>query len=68
MKAFVYQSIEDKKSGIQARREIALTPQDRLIWILEIMDLNAALAKSNPGIPRRNPQDEITWIDLTLKK
>ena len=68
MKAFVYQSIENKKSGIQACREIALAPRDRLIRILEIMDLNAALAKSNPGIPRRDPQDEINWIDLTLKK
>jgi hypothetical protein len=63
-KLWVYSSIEEK-NAIEALIVTPLTPEERVIAVLELMDIYAELNKNNP---RQDEEDGIEWIRLTITR
>lgn len=62
-KAVVF-NIEEKKDD-QQRLEMAMTPDERLLLCLDLIDLSIALSKDKS---LRSNDDQIQWIELRFKK
>lgn len=57
-------NINDKKTD-QRKTELLMSPSERLILCLDLMDLHNALRPQQEAQP---PADNIQWIELYLKK
>ena len=59
-------NIEEKKDA-QRKAEMAMTPSERLLLCLDLMDLHNTL---HPNQPREYQPDveDIQWIELHLRK
>jgi hypothetical protein len=57
-------NIEDKKNS-QRKAEMAMTPSERLLLCLDLMDLHSKLHDPAQALP---DDDGINWIELPLKK
>jgi hypothetical protein len=55
--------IEEKKDN-QRKAEMAMTPAERLLLCLDLIDL---YNKMNPSAPALPLEENIEWIDLPLK-
>jgi len=54
-----------EKKEEQGKREMAMTPEQRLILTLDLMDLSQALSKDK--FLKQN-EDNIQWIELRVMK
>jgi hypothetical protein len=63
MKKAVIFDIDDKKKD-QVAAEMLMTPNERLLLCLNLMELSLALSKDKRLV--QNP-DDIQWIELKLK-
>ena len=64
MKKVVLYSDFSEKKNLQVGEEIVLTPTEKLIRVLDMMDLHIAIRAANP-IQKR--PDSIPWIELKFK-
>lgn len=64
MKKVVLYSDFSEKKNLQVSEDIVLAPAERLIRILDLIDLHVAIRASNP-IQKRS--DNINWIELKFK-
>jgi hypothetical protein len=62
-KAVVF-NIDEKKDD-QQQLEMAMTPDERLLLCLDLIDLSIALSKDGP---LRSNDDQIQWIELRFKR
>lgn len=54
----------DEKKDDQERIEMAMTPEERLFLVLDLMDLSIALSPEK-SLPSKD--DQIEWIELKFK-